>query len=97
MSNINGDNGTIKNRMSVLEQILENQVSLLKRCVEFYADATNYNELDGGFVAKETLKTVQILEDQKKKIINDTQQFSDMASQTTAENLMKEIEKIMNQ
>src|SRR5258705_12358458 len=97
MLNTDGVDGTTKNNMSVLEQILENQVSLLKRCVEFYADVNNYNELDGGFVAKETLKTVQILEEAKKKIINDTQQFSNLAAQTTTENLMKEIQRILDQ
>lgn len=97
MSHIDGDNGTTKNYMSVLEQILENQVSLLRKCVEFYSDVNNYDKLDGGFVAKETLKTVQILEEAKKKIINDTQQFSDLAAQTTAENLMKEIQRILDQ
>ncbi len=54
-----------------MSQILLNKVSLLLKCVEFYANEDNYNkklkdnnsqiDLDGGFVAKETIKTLNTL------------------------------------
>jgi len=58
--------------MTVIPQMLENQISLLKKCLEFYADEQNYtNNLinaDKGFLAKETLKNVQNLANQNKEL-----------------------------
>lgn len=61
-----------------MNQIQENINSLLLKCVEFYGDDFNYKktladnksqiDLDNGFIAKETIKAVNNLLVEEKKI-----------------------------
>lgn len=93
--------------MIVIPQMLENQIALLKKCAEFYANEKNYiqslsNEmsqidLDEGFVAKETLKTIKILEDQNQKISDEFEKISEATNMPTIESISEEVKKIMNQ
>ena len=53
-------------------------------------------DLDAGFLAKETLKTVKILEDQNQKISDDFEKYNDTTQQPTIESIMEEIKKITN-
>lgn len=93
--------------MIVIQQMLENQIALLKKCVEFYADEENYKEplgdglsqidMDGGFLAKEILKTVKNLEDQNQKMSDDFEKYNDLTNQPTVESILAEVQKITNQ
>jgi hypothetical protein len=91
--------------MTVIQQMLENQISLLKQCLQFYADEKNWKinpkaekslvDADQGFLAQETLKNVQKLEEQN-------QQFSDQydaiaQAQSSPDALMAEIQKMIDQ
>lgn len=80
--------------MIVITQILENQIALLKKCAEFYANEWGLNnlELDGGFIAKETLAAVKNLEEQSKS-------FSDQYEEKlpTTEDFLKEVQRIVDQ
>lgn len=92
--------------MIVIQQMLENQIALLKKCVEFYVNEENYKrkltenksqmDLDVGFLAKETLKTVKNLEDQNQKISDDFENYNETTEQPTIESIMDEIKKITN-
>lgn len=93
--------------MIVIQQMLENQIALLKKCVEFYANDVNYKknvdnatsqiDLDKGFLAKEILKTVKNLEDQNQKMSDDFEKYNDITNQPTTESVLEQIKKITNQ
>jgi len=80
--------------MIIITQILENQIALLKKCAEFYANETGLSDidLDGGFIARETLAAVKNLEEQSKA-------FSDQYEEKlpTTEDFLKEVQKIVDQ
>lgn len=84
-----------------MSQIKENINSLLMKCAEFYSDESNYEkklvnqqsqiDLDKGFVAKETLKTVKILMEQEEKF---DQLATQLEEESSPEDLLKQIEEI---
>lgn len=84
-----------------MSQIKENINSLLIKCAEFYSDESNYEkklvdkqsqiDLDKGFVAKETLKTVKILMEQEEKF---DQLATQLEEEGSPEDLLKQIEEI---
>lgn len=88
--------------MTVIPQMIENQIALMKKCLEFYSDENNWNkkgdksliENDGGFLAKETLKNVEKLEQQNKEISDQFDELSKLNSNPEA--LMNEIQNLIN-
>lgn len=84
-----------------MSQIKENINALLMKCAEFYSDESNYEkklvdkqsqiDLDKGFVAKETLKTVKILMEQEEKF---DQLATQLEEEGSPEDLLKQIEEI---
>lgn len=93
--------------MIVIQQMLENQIALLKKCVEFYANEQNYQyvlkdgksqlDLDKGLVAIETLKIIKNLEEQSQKINDDFEKYNETVNQPTIESILDEVKKITNQ
>lgn len=92
--------------MNVIPQMLENQVALLKKCVEFYADENNYKitnkntksviDNDKGYVAKEILKSIQSLEKQNQDI---SDQYDALVNEANAnpDNLLAEVKKMIDE
>ena len=89
--------------MTVIQQILENQISLMKQCLEFYGNEKNHIkdsetqksliDTDKGFLANETLKNIQRLEDQNKQLSDQYEAIAE--AQSSPEALLAEVQKII--
>lgn len=75
-----------------------NRIELLKRCLEFYANAANYDndqiKLDRGEIARHTLKTVAIVEKSEEEMIK---QYAAMEQNLSPEDLLKQVKEISEQ
>lgn len=89
--------------MVVIQQILENQIALLKQCLEFYGNESNWKktkekslvEADAGFLAQETLRNVAKLDQQSKELSDQYEVL--MQAQSSPEALLAEVKKITDQ
>lgn len=88
--------------MTVIPQILENQLAIMKQTLDFYANIDNYEnsliQSDKGFLAKHALATVQTLTDQNKAMSDDyaafvsQQKVSEIDVLAEANKIMRELE-----
>lgn len=96
--------------MIIITQILENQIALLRQCVAFYADNKNYEnikdrdpaakhiDLDGGHIARETLRSVELLEEQHKQFNTQYAEYLNTVDQEhkSPDDVVKEIRNLVD-